>query len=256
MNAQQQARIKAHLNLYAVFQNLEDLPRLDPDTAQAMTGWNVTIQFTVKDGPEAYLEFRDGACAFGRGQHPGPHIRLNFKDCAHLNAMFEGAANPSLRKGFLRIGFLKKKFTPLTERLEYFLKPDNGRLEDADYRRANTVMTLQTAVFAAGELAAHEPVSRELAQHAGTGVLEVGVLPDGPRAHVTFGGDGVRVDKGPAANPRAVMTFRNLDVAGALVTDQLDGFRAVAQGDVMLQGHVPMIDAINLIMDRVRLYLD
>ncbi len=51
------------------------------------------------------------------------------------------------------------------------------------------------------------------------------------------------------------MSFRSLEVASALLGGRLDAFQAVAQGDVSLYGMLPLIDNVNLIMDRVEKYL-
>jgi hypothetical protein len=249
-------RIKANLNLYAVLQNLDDLLRLDPDAAARAKDWCETIQFSVLGGPEAYLEFKDGACTHGRGKHGSPTISLYFATPWHLNQMFDGKAIPPVPlKGFRKLGFLSKEFTPLTKRLEYFLKPNDERLSKADYRKLNTIMTFHTALFAVGELAQWEPVSKQLAAHMGTGVLQMSVLPDGPHVSIEFGGNAVSVKKGEAANPRARMAFRDVDVANALLNNKVDGFQAVVQSDVTLKGYLPMLENINLILDRVHLYL-
>jgi hypothetical protein len=44
-------------------------------------------------------------------------------------------------------------------------------------------------------------------------------------------------------------------VANALLAGKLDAFLAVASGDVLLQGQLPLIDGVNLILDRVPAYL-
>ena len=53
----------------------------------------------------------------------------------------------------------------------------------------------------------------------------------------------------------AKMAFKNLQVANALLTGKMDGFLAVANGDVVLLGQLPMVDNLNLILDRVPRYL-
>ena len=53
----------------------------------------------------------------------------------------------------------------------------------------------------------------------------------------------------------AKMAFKDFRVVHALLTGKLDGFLAVANGDVVLQGQLPMVDSLNLILDRVPRYL-
>jgi hypothetical protein len=247
--------IKAHLNLYAVLQNLEDVVRLDAGMAELTKRWDVAIQFMVWNGPAAHLEFKNGTCRHGIGAHPHPRIKLFFTSPQHLNRMFDGKATPIPLKGFTRLGFLQKEFSKLTDRLTYYLKPENGLAPDEPYLKINTILTLYTAMYAVRELARLEPVSRTVASRIPAGGFQVEVLPDGPHIHMRFGKDDITVTKGVVDNPMARMTFRNLDVAHELLNNKLDAFLAVAQGDVMLQGQLPIIDNVNLILDRVALYL-
>jgi len=248
--------IKAHLNLAAVLQNLEDLVKLDPEMAEFTRAWDRSIQFTVANGPSAYLEFQGGVCKHESGAHPAPTIKLGFRSPEHLNDMFDGRANPSPSlSALLNFRFLTKRFARLTERLEYYLKPKEGADYDEDYRRINTTLTLLTAVHAVAVLAELEPTSKKVAAHVPDGILQIEVLPDGPYAYLTFDNGKAVAKKGVADKPMAKMGFRNMDVANALLSGKLDGFQAVAEGDLMLQGLLPMVDNVNLILDRVERYL-
>ena len=247
--------IKAHLNLYAVLQNLEDLVKLDPEMAALTKTWDVSIQFAVRNGPSAYLEFRDGACRHGMGAHPGPSVKLYFTSPKHLNDMFDGKGNPIPLKGFTKLGFLKNQFSKLTDRMAHYLKPANGEAAEAAYVKINTILTLYTAAHAVKVLGQMDAVCMTVASHIPAGTLQMEVLPDGPYANIVFAGDDIRVAKGVAPNPSAKMTFKSLDIAHKLLNGQLDGFLGVAQGNVLLQGIIPMIDGVNLILDRVEGYL-
>ncbi|MCP4644353.1 MAG: hypothetical protein GY851_28175 [bacterium] len=247
--------LKARLNLYAVLQNLEELVCLDAEAAEIVRGQDVTVQFSVRGGPSAHVTFKDGACAHGRGTHPSPSIRLLLWSPTHLNAVFDGKGTPFPLKGFTRLGFLKNEFDQLTKRLEYFLKPTPDRFDDPDYVRINTQLTLNTALFAVRELSELDPIGRVVAGHIGPGPIQLEVLPDGPCAHVRFDNGDVTANKGDADRPVAVMSFRDLDTANAVLTGRLDGFLAIGQGAVRIRGQIGMIDNLNLILDRVQAYL-
>jgi hypothetical protein len=169
--------------------------------------------------------------------------------------MFDGKGTPIVLRGLTRIGFLRKDFTRLTERLSYYLKPDNNRLADKGYAKINTILTLNTAVHAAKELAALDPSSKRIAAETPRGSLQVEVLPDGPFACITLNADGISVRKGKCDAPMAKMVFKDLPAANAMLTGRLNAFLAVAQGDVILQGQLPIIDNVSLILDRVPAYL-
>ena len=247
--------IKAYLNLHAVLQNLEDLVKLDEQSARLIKDWEVTIEFIVRNGPSAFVEFKNGVCRHGGTAHENPTIRLYFTSAGHLNRMFDGKATAIPLKGFLQLGFLKREFSQLTDRLTYYLRPKLGKPDDEGYLELSTILTLQTALYAVKVLAMLEPTAKEIAAHIPAGVLEVEVLPAGPCLHLTFGKGGISVAKGAAKRPMAKMAFKDLRVVNALLTGQVDGFLAVANGDVVLQGQLPMIDNLNLILDRVPRYL-
>ncbi len=247
--------IKAHLNLNAVLQNLEDLVVLDKDMAQLTRAWDVVIQFAVTGGPVAHVAFSGGTCRHGVGPHPNPSVKLLFLSPAHLNKMFDGKGTPIPLKGFTRLGFLQKEFSKLTDRLTHYLKPANGAMSDPEFLKTNTILTLHTAAYAVRELAALEPTSHEVAAHTPNGVLQMEVLPDGPCAALTFAKGKVSVHKGRADAPMAKMAFKDMRVANELLSGKLDAFLAVAEGAISLQGQLPMIDNAGLILDRVGLYL-
>ena len=90
-----------------------------------------------------------------------------------------------------------------------------------------------------------------ISAHIPSGALQVEVLPTGPCLHLVFGKEAVSAAKGPAERPMSKMVFKNLQVANALLTGKVDGFLAVANEDVVLQGQLPMVDNLNLILDRV-----
>ncbi|UCD63729.1 MAG: hypothetical protein JSW34_13470, partial [Candidatus Zixiibacteriota bacterium] len=130
-------RIKAHLNLYAVLRNLEDLVAYDSETASLVENWAVSVQFIVLNGPKAYCEFENGVCTVCRGKHKRPSIILFFISPKHFNRMMDGTANPIPLKGLTRLGFLRTDFTRVTERLEYYLKPTDELLADEAYLELN-----------------------------------------------------------------------------------------------------------------------
>jgi hypothetical protein len=247
--------IKANLNLYAVLRNLEDLVAHDPETARTVKDWQVSIQFSVRGGPQLHVSFDKGVCRVGRGRHPNPSVKLFFTSPSHLNRMMDGEANPIPLKGFTRIGFLTKEFPKATDRLEYFLKPTDERLQDPTYLALNTRMTLNTAAFSVGELAPLDHLAKLNAAHIQDGTVLIKILPDGPAACVTFDGGRIDAAKEEVSRPTARLQLRNMQVANDFFNGKLDLFTAATTGDVMIKGQTPMLDALGLILDRIPVYL-
>ena len=130
--------IKAYLNLHAVLQNLEDLVKLDGQMAQLTKDWELAVEFSVRNGPSAFLEFKNGVCRHGANAHGNPTIRLYCTSAEHLNRMFDGKATPIPLKGFLRLGFLKREFAQLTDRLTYYLRPELAKPDDERLPQTHT----------------------------------------------------------------------------------------------------------------------
>lgn len=248
--------VKANLNLYAVLRNLEDLPEYDTDIANEIKDWNISIQFTVMNGPAGYVEFKNGECIFGEGKHSAPSVKLFFTSPAHFNKMMDGNGSPIPLKGFTKLGFLMKDFPKVTDRLEYYLKPDEEKLKDPLYNKINTIFTLNTASFAVKEVALHDKMGKINAAHIMNGKVVIEVLPDGPATYVDFNNGDISVHKGTTDRPMAMMQFKDLKAANELLNNISDPFTAAASGDVLLRGQISMIESINLILDRIPTYLD
>jgi hypothetical protein len=248
-------RIKANLNLYAVLKNFEDLVANDPDTASLVKDWDVSIAFRVLAGPKAYVGFKNGACIVGRGKHKRPSVVLFFISPAHLNRMMEGKGNPIPLKGFTRLGFLKKEFSTLTEKLEYYLKPTDELLKNDTYLELNTRLTLNTAAFAVRELGLLDPIAKLAVSRIGNGTVNMKILPHGPAVHVTFRDGDIEVGKDEADRPMAAMFMKDVRVANDFLNSKIDPFTAIASGDVMIKGQIPLLESLSLILDRIPHYL-
>ena len=168
--------------------------------------------------------------------------------------MFEGHAIPIPLRGFTRFGWLKGEFSRLTDRLEACLKPEDSSVCDvSDELRA--ALLLQTAAFAARELARFEPTCRKIAGRVPDGVVTIESSPGIPAVHVIVSDGRFEAVKSCDASPAAKLTFRNPAVAVALMENRLDPFEGLTAGDLVLSGHIGMIDDLLLILDRVEGFL-
>ena len=247
--------VKAHLNLYAVLKNLEDLVSHDPGTALFVKNWNVSIAFNVLRGPKGCVEFKEGRCIVSGGSCRSPSVILFFTSPAHLNRMMDGKANPIPLKGFTNLGFLKKDFTHVTDKLEYYLRPTEALLKDRDYLELNTRLTLTTAAFAVPEIGRHDPVGKLAAGRAGNGTVNIKILGEGPAVHVAFRDGAIQAGRGEVEKPAALMHMKDWQVANHFLNNKTDPFTAIASGDVMIRGRIPLLESLSLILDRIPHYL-
>lgn len=244
----------ANVNLYAVLRNLEDLCTLDQEAKSLIEGKNLTIQFTVKNGPDALLSFHGGRCSFQKGTG-GNDIKLYFSSPSHLNKMFEGKANPIPLKGFTKISFLKNEFARLTDRLAYFLKPTDELLKDAGYFKLNTILTAHTAFFALAEIGNNDRVGKINAGRMPDGVIQISVLKDGFSLYLTAQKGRLTASKAVPAVPRALMSFADMETANGMLNNRLDAYTCIANGTIETKGFVPMLDNLNKLLAQVPSYL-
>jgi hypothetical protein len=247
--------IKAGLNLYAVLQNLEDLVIQDREMADLSKDWDLSIQFLVRNGPQAAIIFKAGSCKVVRGKLPAPTVKLFFVSPAHLNKMMDGNGTPIPLKGFTKLRFLNNDFAKLTDRLEYYLQPTDDLLKDPQYLAMNTRLTLNTAAFALRELGGTDPVSKLALSHMLNGGVMMKIQPEGPAVSIFFQNGTIEAVKGETEHPRACMLMENLQTANDFLNGRLDAFAAIASGKVIIKGQIPMLDAMSIVLDRIPIYL-
>jgi len=247
--------VKANLNLYAVLKNLEDLVILDSEMSQFAKDWKIVIQFLVKNGPQAYVEFKDGICTVGKGKHKKANVKLYYTSPEHLNKMFDGNGTPIPLKGFTKLGFLTKDFDKLTKKMEYYLKPTDELLANEEYAKINTVFTITTAAFAIPEIAKYDEIGKITRSHIKNGAVTMEVLPDGPAATISFTDDDVYAEKKKTDKPMAQLSFKSMKIANDFLNGKSDAFTEIASGNVLIKGQTGMLDSMNLILDRIPLYL-
>jgi len=247
--------IKAGINLYAIIKNLEDLIELDEECRNLIKGKKLSIQFSVKNGPRAWIRFENNACQVGQGTIKKPSVKLWFKSPEHLNKMFDGQANPIPLKGFTKLGFLTKEFGQITKKLEYYLKPEDVKNPTDEYISINTRFTLTIAAFALSEIGKYDKESKITANHIPNGKIQMRVLPNDPAVFLEINNGIITAGKGITEKPDAVMEMKNIRTANDFLNGKSNPFLAIASGDVIIKGQTPMLDNLSLILDKVNKYV-
>ncbi len=261
--------VRARLNLFAVLPNLEDVVREDAEMRALVADARISVHLNVANGPGTVVRFADGVCAVGPQPRrdeagaagasgaggSGPAVRLAFTSAAHLNKVFDGASQAIPIWGFTHLGFLKKEFTELNDRMAYYLAPTDELLAHHGYLRMNTLLTLNTAAFAVPVLLGHDPECIPLRHGLSHGTIVIKVLPDGPVVSLVCGASGLLAVKGELTHPSALILLRDLQTANDFLVGKLDTFVATVTGDVQLWGRVAMVDTLALVLDRLGKYL-
>lgn len=246
-------RTLAFVNMFAVLKDIENLCEIDDAARKIATVKKpVSIAFNVSDGPQATLEFANGRCAMKNGM--GGQIKLKLSSPEHFNLMIDGVKNPIPYGGFTKLSFLMKDFTALTELLSGYLKPPPERLEDRGFYEKSTTMMFYLVANALSAIGNYDRLGRISASKIPDGsiALEIG---GGPSAEIVVKKGQMTTYCRAAKNPRSFMIFRSYDVARGLFEGTVDSMSALAAGDIVMKGFIPMIDNLNKLLSRVAIYL-
>lgn len=243
----------AHINLFAVLQNLVELCKFDESSKELIEDQQITIGFTIKNGPYARLIFDKGKCSFTR-KHGKSNIKLYFKSPEHFNQMIEGTANPIPLKGFTHLKFLTKDFMILTEKLSYYLRSNEELLNNPTYFKINTYLSAYAAFYALGEIGNTDPIGKMNAGRIPNGNIMVAV-EKGPTLYIEAKDGKLKVKKGIPKQYRASMTFKNLETANNILNGKIDSYSCIATGDLQMKGFIPMLDNMNKLLAQVPFYL-
>lgn len=245
---------KSNINLYAVLRNIEDLCELDEEMKLLIKDTTLTIKFLVKNGPKGYLSFKGGTCKFETTQQKS-HVTLYFRSPHHFNQMIDGKANPIPLKGFTKINFLKNEFITLSDRLSYYLKPTKTLLENPTYIEINTLLTSYTAFFALAQIGNTDPIGKLNAKRIPNGIINISVNNSNPSLHLIVKNGYLTVKKGLIANPRASMTFSDINTTNKILNGEIDTYSCIATDKLQMKGYIPMLDNMNKLLGQVPSYL-
>ena len=246
-------RALAYVNLFAVLGAIPKLCELDSEASELIRGEDMSVCFAVKDGPVGTLVFKDGVCRMLEGDAKAK-IKLPFATPEKFNGLIDGTVTPIPSRGLIYVGFLLKKFMPLSDILSKYLRADKEALADRTFFEKSTELMLTVIAGAVCQLANNDRVSMSSASYIPDGYIKVDIA-GGPsqvieaRDHrlAVISDDGVRIS--------SYMKFKDIDTARDLFDGNINAVAAVGLGDVMVGGLLSQIDNVNRILDRVAVYL-
>ena len=245
----------ACINLHSVLRNLEDLCELDEEAKELIRDKDISILFSAKGVPEATISFKNGKCTVQRGKQEPYDMKLYFRSPDHFNKMIQGEANPIPVKGLTKINFLKNEFISLTNRLEYYLKPEDDQLNDPDFSEINTILTAYTAFFALAEIGNNDKIGKINASRIPDGTIGISILDGGPSICLTAKDGKLITKKGTDGNCRAHMNFDCLATANGILNGTIDSYTCIGDGRLSIKGYIPMVDNMNKLLAQVPAYL-
>ncbi len=248
------ARTLAYINMYAVLGTLENLCELSQEARDlVMTKKPISIGFEVKDGPSATLTFKNGRCRMEQGCN-SCDVKLPFSSCEKFNGLIDGTVTPIPSKGFTKISFLLKQFTPLTDMLSKYMRPSEEDLQDEEFFELSTKLLFYTITVAISQIANNDEIGQFSAKQIPDGNVKFAIT-GGPSATIAIKDHRLVTIKKNPENFRAVMEFGSMKLAHDLFDGKVNAIAQVGEGNIIMKGMINMLDNINRILDRVALYL-
>lgn len=247
------AKTLAYINLYAILGTIPYLCELDEKARELIKNEKVSIGFRVKGGPSGALCFADGKAWFAE-QCDSCNIILPFSSPEKFNGMIDGTVTPIPSKGFTRIGFLLKKFMPLTDILSSYLRADKESLEDPVFFEKSTVLMFHLITCAIAQIGNVDPIGQASASYIVDGNIKLAIGDDlaltiAAKDHVL-----TAIHSAPESL-MSFMRFEDIRLARALFDGEVNAVAAVGEGKVRIGGMISQVDNVNRILDRVALYL-
>ncbi len=248
------AKTMAYINMYAVLGTLENLCELSAEArALVETKKPVSIGFDVKGGPKATLTFKNGRCRMEQGIG-ACDVKLPFSSCEKFNGLIDGTVTPIPSKGFTKISFLLKQFTPLTDLLAKYMRPSEEDLKDEEFFEISTKLLFYTITVAISQIGNNDEIGKFSAKHIPDGVIRMSIT-NGPSAGIEVKDHRLVTIKKAPEKYRSVMEFGSLKLAHDLFDGKVNAVAQIGEGNIIMKGMINMIDNVNRILDRVALYL-
>ena len=245
----------AYINMYAIFGTLENLCELDENARALLTNKKpISIGFEVKNGPAATLYFKNGYCRLEDGCASDCTIKIPFASCEKFNGMIDGTVTPIPTKGLVHINFLLKSFTPLTDLLTKYLRPDPADLEDPAFFELSTKLMFYLITVALSQIGNHDAIGSFSAAHIVDGKIKMSI-EGGPKATIIVKNHHMITVKKDLGDPTALMEFKGIKLARDLFDGKVNAVASIGEGTILMGGNISMIDNVNRILDRVALYL-
>jgi len=248
------AKTMAYINMYAILGSLQELCEFSPDAAALIKDQPpVTIVMEIKGGPALTISFKDGKCTTSPGVSPC-NVKMNFSSFEKFNGLIDGTTKPFPSKGFTKLNFLLKVFTPLTELLPNYLRATPEDLADETFFTASTTMMLYVITEALAQIGNHDKIGRFTAGNMKDGCICLSVF-DGPAAALNVRANTLTAAKKRPDRYGSIMEFRDMKLARGLFDGEVSSMAAIGKGDISMRGGIANIDNLTRLLDRVVLYL-
>jgi hypothetical protein len=249
-------RVSAHINLFAVLGALSVLAERT-DEAKAILATvdkPTTVIVKVRGIPDGTYTFSADGVVPGRANGVRK-VTLAFTSPAHFNKMIDGKAQPIPLAGPGGLKFLTGAFAKLADLLSVYLKPTDEALQDPEFLKTSTILTLHVAAAAIAQVANEDRSGRFSAISIPDGDIALEVGDDIDLRLRALDHRLVFDPSTPTTPPRAALRFADLDTAGDILSGRASALGSICDGTLGMRGFIPMVDNVSRILDRVGHYL-
>ena len=244
----------AYINMYAVLGRLRELCELSEEARNILGEQRMDLGISVSGGPSAMLRFDNGHVTMVDGVESS-EILLKFSSPEKFNGMIDGTVTPFPRKGFMKIGFLLKKFTKLTDLLARYLRPTEEDLRDEEFFTVSTRLMFHVIAEAAAQVGNFDKIGTFSADWTVDGNIRLAILPDGPEAYLAVKDHHFTAVHEKCPDPMSSMEFVGYHNARDLFDGKVGAFPLICDGNLLMKGMISQLDNFNRILSRVALYL-
>lgn len=250
------SRTQAFVNFYAAIGNMEAYCKEDKAAKELAAKKDISIRFKVKNGPDGLLTFKDGGVStkpYAEGDKADIGLFCPCPDA--FNAVVDGKGTPIPFKGLTKIGFLldkKSAFNVLTTDMANIMR--KTEFENAAEKRLSTVLAFYALGAAIAEIGNNEPRGKIAMQKMVDGDISL-EIPGEAYSTVTKKDGKLSYKREKCADPRAIMSFKTIDVAKGVIDGKLDAMTCIGMGDIEMKGMIMMLDNLNRILNIVPTYL-
>lgn len=250
--------LRCRLFLFAVLPAMDDLLKVSGEARGLLGDESFSIAFKTRSGLRGAYFMEGHNCRFDWGKAvEKADIELYFHSDAQANATFEGrkAIPPMPTRGFGKINRVKL-FQDIAAILEDFLQPSAEALRVEEYRNVFVKTYFGIILRALCQLCEHERTAREIFRSGPHGLAQFQLGRDGVPTWLNLAPR--RIDWGRGEPPRAsdvCVCFHDPLVALKALHDEMDAQAELGLGTMEISGYAPLAEHINLLMERIELYL-
>ncbi|MBQ8163114.1 MAG: hypothetical protein IJZ93_01930 [Clostridia bacterium] len=246
-------RTLSYINLFAILGAIPKLCQECDEARRLIENDEISIGFSVKNGPRATLIFDKGECKMVEGIEKC-NIKLSFSKPEKFNGMIDGTVTPIPSKGFTKIGFLLKKFIPLTDLLSKYLRASEDDLKDEKFFKTSTLVMFYVITEAMSQIGNQDKVGMFSASNIVDGIARITIKGE-ESAYIVCDDHKLKTVHLHIDDYTSYMEFADINLARALFDGKVNAVSAVGLGNVRIGGMVSMVDNLNRILDRVSYYL-